>query len=96
LKTLIELTLQKTKEAETPLPQSLKRQILRWVSYPSFLPIIYAIVKENAHSKNDLKKCEDQYNLPIRWESSGLSGLIGPILDGDENNFSLNDKIKSH
>jgi hypothetical protein len=94
LKRLIETTLKQTKEDKFEIPQTLRKEIVRWISYPAYLPIVYAIYKENASTTNELKQVEERYNLPQRWDKSGLKGLLGEILVGDENKFSFADEIK--
>lgn len=94
LKKLIEATLKQTKESELEIPQTLRKEIVRWISYPAYLPIVYAIYKENASTQDNLKQVEERYNLPQRWDKSGLQNLLGPILVGNVNGFSFVDGIK--
>ncbi|WP_299781248.1 hypothetical protein [uncultured Formosa sp.] len=53
----------------------LRSEFVKWISYPAYIPIIYAIIKENTPTVSKLKTLEDKYNLPERWDESGLLGL---------------------
>jgi hypothetical protein len=78
---------------EINYPQTLRKEFAKWISFPAYLPIIYAIIKQNAKSISALRKVEDKYNLPSRWYISGISGLKN-IIDKDDDKISLKKDIE--
>lgn len=93
VKELSEKTIQESRLSFT-IPEKLRSQIIRFISYPAFLPIIYAIVANDATSQSDLKKIESKYGLPRQWDTRGLKGLIGRVLEGDASSFKIADDLK--
>lgn len=77
------------------IPSLLKSSIVKWISFPAFIPIIYAIVKEDCKSVSDISKIEDKYNLPVRWNESGILNLFkSNILVGNNKKFNINNFVK--
>ncbi len=64
-----------------------------WISFPAFIPIIYAIIKENANSISDLRKVEKKYNLPSSWDEDGISSM-DDLLEFNKGKFSIDEEIK--
>lgn len=74
----------------------LKQLLLGFFRFPAFYTIIYAIVKSNARSVEELKKSIDRYYLPGEWEESGFPKLLAKeILIGDNSKFEINPKYKA-
>lgn len=84
-----------TKEASKVnlYPESLRAEFVKWISFPAYLPIIYAIIKEDAKTISSLRKVENKYNLPSLWDKSGIKGLKN-ILEVNKDNISLKEEIK--
>ena len=56
-------------------PSELRSSFAKWISFPAYIPIIYAIIDSEINSVSKLKEVEDEYNLPVKWEEQGLKGL---------------------
>ncbi|WP_051621318.1 hypothetical protein [Leeuwenhoekiella sp. MAR_2009_132] len=73
-------------------PHALRKEFAKWVSFPAYLPILYAIIKENAKSISALRKVENKYNLSGRWYIGGINGLKS-IIDKNEDKISIKEEL---
>lgn len=88
VKVLSEEAIKKSSGIDFDMPISLRNEIIRWVNYPAFLPLIYAIVKEKISSVSKLSNYKDVYYFRGDWENRGLTGLKNIIeIDGDSIKF---------
>lgn len=94
-KVISERAIQESLGINFEIPSILKSAIIYWISYPAYIPIVYAIVKESLKSVEQIKSIENKYNMPSRWDISGLKGLFDfEILIGTPEAFEINESVK--
>ena len=95
IKVLSKEAIQESSTIDFPIPPLLKTAIVNWISFPAFLPIVYAIIQENCKSESELKEVEEKYSLAKRWNKSGLGKLLeSGVLIGNNESFEINKDIK--
>jgi hypothetical protein len=96
IKQISEEAISENEEIDLKLPIALKQAIVQWISYPAFIPIIYAIQKENSNSTKDLEKVKSKYNFTRFWDKSGIKGLLNSeILIGNSEEFEIRPSLKN-
>jgi hypothetical protein len=76
------------------IPSKLLKQIIKWSSYPAFIPLIYPIVKEGLTSSQELSHEGILNSLELPW-LNGLNRLIKDnILIGTKNKFKINPEFE--
>jgi hypothetical protein len=97
IKNLLESAIEKKNNAVSTIPLGLSSEIIRWVTFPANIPLIYAIIKENVSSVAELANVKKTYNMLEAVERVGIKSLLRKkTILGTNDEFEINPIYKQY